>query len=468
MAKVLDLIVYFPGKILVDTASGFERNDFAILEDVCFLEISDEPVVLSGFREGVNAPRSDGNEKCHDSECERGGNEPLLPTDSVVEGNAQKENPESENEIPVRADVVLGDAKVDRIEKHGDLRQYHERKILAENRYERTSLQSVTANVEQVSERGKPDYHPAHLSVRPLSEVCEHFGRVGVENEEVEVDERNSDIADEKTEKRVFPRFQLFESVRCGKSREREDRCDEQAGENGPVPVNVAVPERMEIEKLENAGDSNESQDLQCRSKNGRDDEDHADMVEIFVIAILFVLTLDSGAQERGYEYQADESERVEPKGYARSGAIDHQSVKRHVKSGRKTSRDDLEEIGFQLLELPAFGKQVDADGEEIRGNPRDNYPHHAHLGVELVGNHITGGRRNDCRDNNGNGEAGYGLEELVPEEFGLPIFEGVFHGREVRAFYVRTYRWEKGDKKVGLLEGLYGGRVEREGVFRF
>lgn len=163
--------------------------------------------------------------------------------------------------------------------------------------------------VELVPEDRECDDHPADLPLWPVGEVRQYFYAVRIEDEEIDIDERNSYVLDKECEEfilgeRRFGECLLFRYVSQSKYRTKE--CTRKYH---PIHKNLILLEHAtQIKERKNTGDSYRTEQHHSTSGDDREEEDEAGSVEVSVINILVVFPSQDASYEGCNEEQTQES----------------------------------------------------------------------------------------------------------------------------------------------------------------
>ena len=173
--------------------------DLPTLEDLRRFQILGETSILSLDWEAIDRPWTDRDEKRE--ECQRSCDDSQRFPATYDEIELYDSQPEAKyhDEIPIHREIILGDTDTYSIAKHEYLWQDDEWEILAKYRDHRTPLfVRLREDICQISKCRESYHHPGDHPFWPLREVQEHLHTIRIEDEEVYIDKRNSDISNQK------------------------------------------------------------------------------------------------------------------------------------------------------------------------------------------------------------------------------------------------------------------------------
>lgn len=285
------------------------------------------------------------------------------------------------------------DSEVYRIEEHKQLRDDYPWEEPSKELDEGVLLSEPMGEyIHLVPEDRERDDHPSDLPFWPIGEVHEHFDTVCVEYEEVDIDEWNSYIFDEKSEKLVLQDIPLSKGLFFRYMREREYGTEEATRKYHPIHENLVFIEHTQIKERKNTSDSHRPKEHHGTSGDGGKEENKTRAVEVAIIHILIVLSRKYTPHKWRHEEKAQETSKSQEYEYRRFQALESISVERIIEKRSKGYNSHLRQVFTDTRELLTLAEQGHAHRQEERYHTRDNRLHEYRLRV-LIDNVLHRGQ---------------------------------------------------------------------------
>lgn len=130
------------------------------------------------------------------------------------------------------------------------------------------ALKYVWKYINDISKERESNNYPCYLTFWPCSKIEKNFENIGIEDKEIYIYKWQSNITDQKNEKRIFIKITLFKfffTWHLRKSKYRSEKCK---GKTYPIAVHISRNTIFEIKKCMYSKNSNTSQESKSSSNN--------------------------------------------------------------------------------------------------------------------------------------------------------------------------------------------------------